>query len=208
MRFLVFLTPQVQASGVRLPCPPQPLRPLGASCPSPISAPDPSACPDLPRWEAFPDVQGDSAPPPLGSHSLQEVSSDLTPSDFLPRALIGIPRWGGQCAGRVENTAGRIMNQRNRGATGREGNSCTGLGRNDHVVARSGVTLGLSCSCGTLGAWAGPLGRWQLNGWRWLHISLGEGRRGEPLMWFQSLGIASEDFWSKIEKEVITGENN
>ena len=43
------------------------------------------------------------------------------------------------------------MNQRNRGATGQEGNSCTGLGRNDHVVVRSGVILGLSCSCGTLG---------------------------------------------------------
>ena len=55
--FLLVITPCLWASGVRLPCPPQPLRPLRASSLSPISAPDPPVNPALPPWEAFRDLQ-------------------------------------------------------------------------------------------------------------------------------------------------------
>ena len=39
-------------------------------------------------------------------HSLQELSSDLTSSDFLSSALIGTPRWGGQCGGGLRTQLG------------------------------------------------------------------------------------------------------
>lgn len=72
-------------------------------------------------------------------------------------------------------------------------------------------------ACGTLGNWLGPLGNWQLDGWCWLHISLGERRRGRPLCNLvtqprscpSGLLVKLYPFpKSKREREMITIENN